>query len=77
MVDRVRVVTLALVILLVQLWSAKNQTEIETFQLTDQRAVDEFLDANWQSRRAPDDAQRFPPASSFSPSDLSLRRTCT
>ncbi len=48
------VVTLALAILLVQLWSAKNQTEIDTFQLTDQADVDRFLDANWQSRQATD-----------------------
>ena len=48
------VVTLALLILLVQLWSAISQTEVETFQLTDQGAVDQFLDATWQSRRAAD-----------------------
>lgn len=48
------VVTAALLILLVQLWAAKNRTEIDTFQLTDSAAVDRFLSSNWESGGAPD-----------------------
>ncbi len=53
------VVTLALSILLVQLWVAKNRTHVEQFQLNDQDAVNLFLSNRWESRGEAD-AQVMP-----------------
>jgi len=51
------IVTVILLIVLFQLWVVKNRTEIVTMQLTDQTAVNEFLEANWDSRNEPDAAE--------------------